>query len=479
MNRGNLIRLGLILILVSLALAEVLVRNAPSLSESTPGNNTLGMRLGLDLSGGIHLVYEADTSEIGNETVGQALDGVVDIISRRVDAFGVSEPVIQKQGQNRVSIQLPGIRDMQAAIDLVGQTAELDYRELTAESWQLVQEFTNQGLQPDMEFLTEEGEIEWIPATGVIQGEEIHLTGKYLQRNAQVILDPSTNEPSVAFEFNGEGAELFAQITGRMLGQPLGIFLDNDYVSSPTVRSRIEGGSGVIENIRFDDARDLSILLNAGALPVPLGHWVGSTFSSGPAIQDEVDPTLGADSLRKSMIAGAIGLFLVLVFMALFYRVPGLLAGGALIIYGILVLAAFKLVPVTLTLSGIAAFVLSIGMAVDANVLIFERLKEELRAGRTLGGAIEAGFNRAWTAIRDSNVTTLIICGILYWMGSNFAEPRVMGFALTLAIGVSLSMFSAIIVTRTFLRLFVGTGLATRLWLFGAQKTERTPGIEE
>jgi preprotein translocase subunit SecD len=330
-----------------------------------------------------------------------------------------------------------------------------------------------------MEFLTEEGEIEWIPATGVIKGEQIHLTGKYLQRNAQVILDPNTNEPSVAFEFNSEGAELFAQITGRMIGQPLGIFLDNDYVSSPTVRARIEGGSGVIENIRFDDARDLAILLNAGALPVPLGHWVGSTFSSGPAIQDEVDPTLGADSLRKSLIAGAVGLFLVLVFMALFYRVPGLLAGGALIIYGILVLAAFKLVPVTLTLSGIAAFVLSIGMAVDANVLIFERLKEELRAGRTLGGAIEAGFNRAWTAIRDSNVTTLIICGILYWMGSNFAEPRVMGFALTLGIGVSLSMFSAIIVTRTFLRLFVGTSLATRLWLFGAQKTERTPGIEE
>ncbi|MCJ7521497.1 MAG: MMPL family transporter, partial [Dehalococcoidia bacterium] len=161
------------------------------------------------------------------------------------------------------------------------------------------------------------------------------------------------------------------------------------------------------------------------------------------------------------------------------YRLPGVLAGCALIIYGILVLAAFKLIPVTLTLAGIAAFILSIGMAVDANVLIFERLKEELRAGRTLGGAIEAGFNRAWTAIRDSNVTTLIICGILYWMGSNFAEPRVMGFALTLAIGVALSMFSAIIITRTFLRLFVGTRIAGRLWLFGAQRSEQTPGSEE
>ncbi|UCC60053.1 MAG: protein translocase subunit SecD [Dehalococcoidia bacterium] len=480
MNRGNLIRLGIIVVLLGLALGEVFVRTAPSIGESAPGNNTLGMRLGLDLSGGIHLVYEADFSEIGNETKDQALDGVIDIISRRIDAFGVSEPVIQKQGGERIAIQLPGIRDMQAAVDLVGQTAVLDYRELTPESWQLVQEFTSQGYQPDLEILTQEGEIEWIPATGYdSRNEEVQLTGKYLQRNAQVILDPTTNEPSVAFEFNSEGADLFAQITGRLVGQPLGIFLDNEYVSSPTVRSVIEGGSGVIENILYEDARDLAILLNAGALPVPLGHWQDDTFVSGPAVQDEVDPTLGADSLRKSLIAGAVGLFLVLLFMALFYRVPGLLAGGALLIYGTLILAAFKLVPVTLTLAGIAAFILSIGMAVDANVLIFERLKEELRAGRTLGGAIEAGFNRAWNAIRDSNITTLIICGILYWMGSNFAEPRVMGFALTLAIGVALSMFTAIFVTRTFLRLFVGTGLATRLWLFGAQRPEHTPEVEE
>jgi preprotein translocase subunit SecD len=165
--------------------------------------------------------------------------------------------------------------------------------------------------------------------------------------------------------------------------------------------------------------------------------------------------------------------------MALFYRLPGVLAGCALVIYGVLILAAFKLIPVTLTLAGIAAFILSIGMAVDANVLIFERMKEELRAGRTLGGAIEAGFNRAWNAIRDSNVTTLIICGILYWMGSNFAEPRVMGFALTLAIGVSLSMFTAIFVTRTLLRLFVGTRMTERLSLFGAQRAVQTPDSEE
>lgn len=480
MNRRNAIRLTLIALLVGLALSEVLIPNAPSISESSPGNNTLGMRLGLDLSGGIHLVYEADLTDIGNETAAEAMDGVVDIISRRVDAYGVSEPVIQKQGGDRISIQLPGIKDMQAAVDLVGQTAELDFRELTPESWEVVKQFIDQGIQPDYETLIEQGVIEWIPATAIdSNGQEAHLTGKYLERDTYVEIDQNTNEPRVRFEFNSEGAELFAQITGRLIEKPLGIFLDDGYVSSPTVKSKIEGGTGVIENMNLDDAQDLAILLNAGALPVSLGHWDRGTFLSGPAVQDEVDPTLGADSLQKSLIAGAVGLILVLLFMALFYRLPGILAGCALIIYGILVLAAFKLIPVTLTLAGIAAFVLSIGMAVDANVLIFERLKEELRAGRTLGGAIEAGFNRAWTAIRDSNVTTLIICGILYWMGSNFAEPRVMGFALTLAIGVALSMFSAIVITRTFLRLFVGTRIAGRLWLFGAQRPEQTQGSEE
>lgn len=480
MNRRNAIRLTLIALLVGLALSEVLIPNAPSMSESSPGNNTLGMRLGLDLSGGIHLVYEADLTDIGNETAAEAMDGVVDIISRRVNAYGVSEPVIQKQGGDRISIQLPGIKDMQAAVNLVGQTAELDFRELTPESWEFVTQFIDQGLQVDYETLTTEGTIEWIPATAIgSNGQEAHLTGKYLERDTYVEIDQNTNEPRVRFAFNSEGAELFAQITGRLIEKPLGIFLDDGYVSSPTVKSKIEGGTGVIENMSLNDAQDLAILLNAGALPVSLGHWDRGAFLSGPAVQDEVDPTLGADSLQKSLIAGAVGLILVLLFMALFYRLPGVLAGCALIIYGILVLAAFKLIPVTLTLAGIAAFILSIGMAVDANVLIFERLKEELRAGRTLGGAIEAGFNRAWTAIRDSNVTTLIICGILYWMGSNFAEPRVMGFALTLAIGVALSMFSAIVITRTFLRLFVGTRIAGRLWLFGAQRSEQTPGSEE
>ncbi len=215
---------------------------------------------------------------------------------------------------------------------------------------------------------------------------------------------------------------------------------------------------------------NLAILLNAGALPVPL---------IGPIERTTVDPTLGADSIRKSLIAGMVGLILVIVFMVIYYRLPGALASAALIIYGILMLALFKLIPVTLTLPGIAGFILSIGMAVDANVLIFERLKEELRSGRTLGVAVETGFNRAWPAIRDSNITTIIVCIILYWVGSALAEPRMMGFALTLGIGVALSMFSAIIITRTFIRLLVGTNVADNLPLFGISKPAQTSNAKE
>ena len=241
-------------------------------------------------------------------------------------------------------------------------------------------------------------------------------------------------------------------------------------MSSPIVKSKIEGGKGVIENISLEDARNLAILLNAGALPVPL---------KGPIIREDIDPTLGSDSIRESLIAGTVGLLLIIAFMVLYYRLPGIMASIALAIYGILVLAAFKLIPVTLTLAGIAGFILSIGMAVDANVLVFERLKEELRKGQTLGGAIETGFNRAWPAIRDSNITTLIVCGILYWMGSMFAEPRVMGFALTLALGVVISMFSALVITRIFMRLLVGTRLADNLSLYGAKKFEQTSQAKE
>lgn len=459
MNRRNIIGLSIILILAALCLSAVLVKeyHIPGVGDRGHDNTPLGMSLGLDLSGGTHLVYEADLSQIGNESAAEAMQGAMDIISRRVDAYGVTEPVIQKQGTDRISVQLPGIRDVETAIELIGSTAQLDFREMV---------YDDSG-NP---VLDEEGNPVWKPATGILNGEEVQLTGKYLKRNTQVVLDPNTNEPMVSFELNSEGADLFAQITGRLIEKPLGIFLDNTYVSSPIVKSKIEGGKGVIENISLEDARNLAILLNAGALPVTL---------KGPIIREDIDPTLGSDSIRKSLIAGAIGLLLIIAFMVLYYRLPGAMASLALVIYGILVLAAFKLIPVTLTLAGIAAFILSIGMAIDANVLIFERLKEELRRGQTLGGAVETSFNRAWPAIRDSNFTTLIVCGILYWMGSMFAEPRVMGFALTLALGVAISMFSALVITKTFLRSLVGTRLADNFSLYGAKKFEQTSQAKE
>jgi preprotein translocase subunit SecD len=456
-NRRNIIILTLIIILVALGLTEVLVKNSPSIQGGNPGNNTLGMRLGLDLSGGTRLVYKADLSQIGNESTTSAVQGAMDIITRRVDAYGVSEATIQKLGSDQIVVQLPGVRDVEAAINLIGSTAQLEYRELVYDS-------------SGNPVLDSSGNPQWIPATAInSSGQEVPLTGKYLKRNAQVVFTTNTNEPQVSFEFDSEGAILFGQITGRLIGKPLGIFLDNQLVSSPTVKGQI-GATGVIENIPLVEARNLAILLNAGALPVPL---------IGPIERTSVDPTLGADSIRKSLIAGMVGLILVIAFMVLYYRLPGVLASAALIIYGILMLALFKLIPVTLTLPGIAGFILSVGMAVDANVLIFERLKEELRSGRTLGVAVETGFNRAWPAIRDSNITTIIACIILYWVGSALAEPRMMGFALTLGIGVALSMFSAIIITRTFIRLLVGTNVADNLPLFGVTKPAQTSNPKE
>jgi preprotein translocase subunit SecD len=307
----------------------------------------------------------------------------------------------------------------------------------------------------------------WIPSIGTVDGEELWLTGRYLLPNSYVDVNQQTGQPVVAFEFDQTGAILFAQITGRLVGEPLGIFLDNEMISAPVVQTVISGGSGIIEGLTYDEARILSSQLNGGALPLPLGHWDGGEFYPEPAVIQSVDATLGADSLHKSLIAGIIGLLLVMAFMILYYRLPGLLACFSLMIYVAIMLTIFKMVPVTLTMASFAAFILSIGMAVDANVLIFERMKEEIRSGKTLRAAVEAGFNRAWPAIRDGNVSTLITCIILFWFGSRIiAAPLVMGFALTLGIGVVISMLTAIVVTRTSLRTIVFTALAKRVSLF-------------
>ena len=429
------------------------------LPDKTPGIDRVGFRQGLDIRGGTHLVYETQVPE-GETVTDSQVEGVISIIRNRVDAFGVSEPIVQRVGDDRIMVQIPGIRDVERAKSLIGRTAQLDFRE--------------QRRQEDGTFVTDPqtGSIIWDPVLAPNDtGQLIPLTGEYMLPNSQVVLDPATNLPQVAFEFNSEGARMFENITSRLLNQPLGIHLDGILISDPVVQAVISR-NGVITGLSIEQADDLAIQLNAGALPIPIQL----------IREQDVDATLGAESVNKSMVAGIVGLLLVLGFLMVYYRLPGVLSAGALIVYGLVVLSTFKLLPVTLTLSGIAGFILSIGMAVDANVLIFERLKEELRAGRSLRVAIEAGFNRAWVAIRDSNVSTLITCAILWWFGDKLGTPLVTGFAITLAIGIVTSMFSAMFVTRSFLRFFVGSWAQDRPGVFGVPKTladtpqDPTPG---
>ena len=405
-----------------------------------------GFRLGLDLQGGTQMVLKADTTKVPQgEDVNTAVDGVTNVIERRINAYGVAEPIVQKRGTDRIIVELPGIKNVEEAKNLIGKTAQLDFREQK----------------------TVDGQQQWVVATATgSDNAEKSLTGNYFKK-ASVGFDRSTSKPEIDFEFNDEGGKLFGQITNRLKGKQLGIFLDDQMISSPVVQAQITTNGRITGSFTLEEAKNLVIQLNAGALPIPV------------TIEEErtVDATLGADSVHRSVVAGEIALLVVALFMIAYYRMLGVVAVGALMVYTLLDLSLFKLIPITLTLAGIAGFILSIGMAVDANILIFERMKEELRAGRTVGAAIDQGFSRAWPSIRDSNFSTLITCGILYWFGSNFGASLVMGFALTLAIGVGVSMFSAIVVTRSFLRLVVGRKASLNPSLFGMPAAQR-PQLE-
>jgi preprotein translocase subunit SecD len=400
-------------------------------NQGIPGRT--GFTLGLDLQGGSQLIYSANLSEKDPAlTDAQALEGVKATIERRVNAYGVTEPTIQTMQNEQGSfllVQLPGVKDIDEALKLIGQVAELDFRE---------------------QVLNATGNTTWVKAKAVgSNGTEEELTGKYFKPNASVVLSPQTNEPEVAFEWNTEGAALFKQITTRNLNKPLGIFLDNELISAPTVQAVIEA-KGVITGLTLDRAKTLAIQLNSGALEVPLTV----------VERRDIGATLGADSLNKSLLAGIIGFALIILFMIIYYRVSGLVAILALVVYTVLNLAVFKLIPVVLTLPGIAGFIVSVGMGVDGNVLVCERLKEELRRGSTLQRAVEQSFTQSWSAIWDSNVTVFIACAVLYWLGKTFGNFMVVGFSTTLFIGVALSMFSQVVVTRAFLRTVVRSGLA-------------------
>jgi len=415
-----------------------------------PVNNGLlfhkDFQLGLDLKGGSYLLYEADlTKKDPSQTDAQTMSAVQSKIEARVNKYGVTEPIVQIQGTNRILVQLPGVKDINQAISLIGQVALLEFKEQQLDASGKVVNDTN-------------GQPVWIPSTATASDGSIQaLTGTYLKHNSSVQLY-NLGKPEVAFEFNTEGAKLFGQITQRLLNKPLGIFLDGEEVSAPTVQAVITD-KGVINNIAIDQAKILVNQLNSGSLDVPLKVIQ----------QTDVDATLGADSLKKSLTAGLIGIACVAFFMIVYYRVPGLVATVALGIYAAILLAIFKVIPITLTLPGIAGFVISTGMAVDANVLIFERMKEELKRGLTIKMAVQEGFHRAWPSIRDSNFSTLITCVILYWFGGTFGAFMVKGFAVTLALGVLISLFSAITVTRTFLTQMVNNGMITHLTLYGGK----------
>jgi len=405
------------------------------------------MRLGLDLQGGIHMVYRADLSAVEPGEEASVMEGVKAVISNRINPLGVTEPVIQKQGQDRLLVELPGLSITDKEKERLSRVALLEFGELAA----------------DGEEAKWENELgRWKPATAVIDGKEKELTSRYFRENTYVGQD-NLGRIELLFEWDEEGSKISEKVTSRLIGKPLGIFEGDESLLgedgrpiAPTVQAVIVD-RGRITGLNFDEATSLSQQLNAGRLPVSLEILYDQTVS----------PILGADFIDMSVKAGVIGIILVMLFMIIYYRLPGVLASLALMFYGVSVLAIFKLWPVTLTLAGLGGFILSIGMAVDANVLIFERMKEEFRTGRALGAAIETGFNRAWTAIRDSNITTFIVCGILFWVGSSIvAGAPVKGFAWALAIGVAVSMFTAIVVTRTLLRLFVGTRLARRASLF-------------
>lgn len=456
--------------------------------------------LGLDLRGGSHLVYQADFSNIGNATRSDALTAVRDTIERRVNSFGVSEPLVQVQGQDQIVVELPGIDDVNKAIDQIGQTPLLEFR--------------TQGEAPAQEATVgPDGKVNLKPIDPIAAAgwQPTGLSGKQLKKATADIQNSGKtglgNQVVVRLQFDEEGTKLFSELTSANVGKQIAIFLDGQVLSAPTVQTAITNGEAVISgSFTADTAKELATRLNSGALPVPI-----KLIS-----QQNVGATLGQESINNSVIAGLIGMLLIIIFMVANYRFPGVLAVIALVVYILLSVAIFKVgisitavilvgvffllgltvsrwfgllalisyvaliflngvSPVTLTLAGIAGFILSIGMAVDANILIFERLKEEIRAGKDMNKAIDDGFARAWLSIRDSNVSSLITTLILYMFGT----PSIKGFAVTLAIGIIISMFTAITISRTLLKLFVTGKVMSHPWLFGVSMRKKLTAQSE
>ncbi|MBI2009562.1 MAG: protein translocase subunit SecD [Candidatus Chisholmbacteria bacterium] len=387
------------------------------------------IRQGLDLQGGTEVVLKLDMTNIPDSDRDSAWKSAEEVIRRRVDLFGVAEPVIQRikeKDDYRLSVQLPGIKNIDSALSLIGQTAQLDFRELN----------------PDLPEASSAAEL----LTNLIP---TGLTGQDLRR-AQVQFDQrGTGEALVGLEFSEDGAKKFADITQRNIGKPVAIFLDDIPLSAPIVQQEITDGNAVITGgFTTEQARELAVQLNAGALPTPIEI----------VSERSVGPTLGAESVQKSISAGLIGLTVVVIFMVAYYGKLGLVAASSLLIYGLITLSLYRLIPITLTLPGLAGFILSVGMAVDSNILIFERLKEELRLGKPWALAVELGFGRAWDSIKDANLATLITAFILFnplnWSFLPLSG-LVRGFAITLGLGIIVSLFTGVVISRSLIRFAV------------------------
>lgn len=548
------------ILIIILALATGLISYPQVVSKIPPVFNTLNklkINLGLDLQGGIHLEYKADLSQVDSAKVDEAMQAIQDVIERRVNAFGVAEPVVYttKSGTDRkLVVELAGVKDINQAKNLIKETPYLEFKEegpedksqqipqnvldqMNAEAkekageilkkslagedfvqlakdnsedpgskdnggeydfvkkgsfvpeyedvifnknlkdgeiypelvetqfgWHIIKRIEVKGEGENQEFKSAHILIakKTQPAGGGRNYVSTGLTGKNLKNASVEFQSQGLSEPQVSLKFDAEGTKIFAELTKKNIGKTVAIYLDGQIISAPTVQSEITNGEAVITgNFSIDEAKNLVKRLNEGALPVPI-----SLIS-----QQSVEASLGQISLQKSLKAGLIGLLAVIIFMIIYYRFLGLIASLALLIYAGLMISIFKLSAfspwqITLTLPGIAGFILSIGMAVDANILIFERTKEEIRKGRSILGAVEEGFKRAWTSIRDGNVSSIITSVILIGLGTGFVK----GFAVTLVIGVLISMFTAVVITRTLLRFLMGEWIENKLYLIGVKK---------
>lgn len=438
--------IAILILLLGTGIAFFVFKSEPKLNKNFEQESSFfkhhPFRLGLDLSGGSHLIYKADVSQVPAGQVTDAMNSLRDVIERRVNLFGVSEPVVQVQessfvsgGDEKLIVDLPGVTDVEKATEMIGQTPLLEFKiEAPADAPREVKVGADGKINLDMsqQFVSTE------------------LSGRYLKK-AVLEFDQTTSQPTVGLQFDETGTQLFADITKNNIGKIVAIYLDGAPISTPVVREEITGGQAQISgNFTPAEAKQLVGRLNSGALPVPI------TLVS----KQTIGATLGDNALYAGMKAALIGFLLVALFLILWYRLPGVIAVLSLSLYVGIILVLFKLLPVTLTAAGIAGFIISIGVAVDANILIFERLKEELRAGRTIADSVSAGFARAWFSIRDSNISSILTAIILFWFGTS----SIKGFALTLGMGVLVSMLSAITISRIFLYAieFIGEGKVAR-----------------